>query len=592
MLEIGSLLDDKYRILREVGRGGMSVVYLALVERANKTWAVKEVRKKGESENDEIVKQGLLAETDILKRLNHPNLPSIIDVIDKEDTFIIVMDYIEGLSLSEVLADEGAQSQDAVIKWAKQLTDVLGYLHSREPAIIYRDMKPANIMLRPDGNITLIDFGTAREYKEKNLADTTYLGTIGYAAPEQFGGQGQTDARTDIYNLGATLYQLITDKNPSEPPYTIRPIREINPQLSPGLEMIISKCTEPNPDDRYQNAAELMYALENYETIDVRHKKRERNKLIGFIASGVMTIALGAGTLMAYNGAQGVKGEMYHTLVAKASDMTLTPKESVDLYLEAIAIDASDKNSYKKMIDVLINYDLARQEPMSATDIDYDALTLTAEEAAVFTRLDAGLSRKRQSNVTELVYPLQELQAANNDDYQEVIYLIANSFWYEYEVENARESAAVEWFELCTEKYPISNIYMKIGQTKAEIKRSRKQNRTVKMYEAYQELWETQKDLFKGAEEVNHNDTSLLVWPEIVKTINTEAQPLVTSGSSQEIYDLLDTIRQSAEKLRDTSQIVEIKDRLDTLLDEIEIAKKRVDVAVEQNEVINQGEEK
>ena len=124
------------------------------------------------------------------------------------------MDYIEGNPLSNALEEYGAQPQDMVIAWAKQLCDVLGYLHAQSPPIIYRDMKPSNVMLKPDGNITLIDFGTAREFKEKNLADTVCLGTIGYAAPEQFGGMGQTDARTDIYCLGATLYHLVTGQNP------------------------------------------------------------------------------------------------------------------------------------------------------------------------------------------------------------------------------------------------------------------------------------------------------------------------------------------------------------------------------------------
>ena len=155
MLEIGSLVDGKYKILNVVGKGGMSVVYLAMNERANKQWAIKEVRKDG-VQDFEVVKQNLIVETDILKNLNHPNLPSIIDVIDREDSFLIVMDYIEGKALSDVLKEYGAQPQEYVIEWAKQLCDVLGYLHSRVPPIIYRDMKPSNVMLKPDGNLTLI----------------------------------------------------------------------------------------------------------------------------------------------------------------------------------------------------------------------------------------------------------------------------------------------------------------------------------------------------------------------------------------------------------------------------------------------------
>ena len=218
MLEIGSLVDGKYKILNVIGHGGMSVVYMAINEKANKTWAIKEVRKDGKLDFEEV-KQGLTVETNMLKKLRHNNLPSIVDVIEDEDTFIIVMDYIEGKPLSDAIQEYGAQPQESVIKWAKQLCNVLGYLHSQTPAIIYRDMKPSNVMLKPDGNLVLIDFGIAREYKEQNLADTTCLGTIGYAAPEQFGGRGQTDARTDIYCLGATLHHLITGQDPCKPPY-------------------------------------------------------------------------------------------------------------------------------------------------------------------------------------------------------------------------------------------------------------------------------------------------------------------------------------------------------------------------------------
>ena len=211
MLEIGSLVDGKYKILNKVGQGGMSVVYLAMNEKANKQWAVKEVRKDGVLDF-EAVKQGLVAETDILKSLSHPNLPSIIDVIDTEDSFIIIMDYIQGNDLMNIVDEYGAQPQESVIEWGKQLADVLLYLHTQNPPIIYRDLKPKNIMLKPDGNITLIDFGTARKFKENKNGDTVSLGTPEYAAPEQYGGLGQTNERTDIYGFGATLYHLVVSE--------------------------------------------------------------------------------------------------------------------------------------------------------------------------------------------------------------------------------------------------------------------------------------------------------------------------------------------------------------------------------------------
>ena len=131
MLEIGSLVDVKYKILNKIGQGGMSIVYLAMNERANKQWAIKEVRKDG-VQNFQAVKQGVIAETEMLKKLSHPNLPSIIDVIDRDGTFLIVMDYVEGRHLESVVKEYGAQSQEDVIEWAKQLCDVLSYLRSEE----------------------------------------------------------------------------------------------------------------------------------------------------------------------------------------------------------------------------------------------------------------------------------------------------------------------------------------------------------------------------------------------------------------------------------------------------------------------------
>lgn len=234
MLEIGSLVDGKYKILSEIGHGGMSVVYMAINEKAKKTWAVKEVRKDGKMDFN-TVRQGLMAEIETLKKLKHPNLPSIVDVIEDEDSFIIVMDYIEGRSLDKIIEENGAQPESYVVEWAKQLCDVLGYLHSRQPAIIYRDMKPANVMLKPDGNIMVIDFGTAKNY-EIDLGETTGIGTIGYAAPEQYigSGLGRTDARTDIYCLGITLYHLLTNVDPCKNLISDKSIRAINPALSHG----------------------------------------------------------------------------------------------------------------------------------------------------------------------------------------------------------------------------------------------------------------------------------------------------------------------------------------------------------------------
>lgn len=261
MEEVGTVIDNKYEIIELIGQGGMSEVYLVMDNHLNIPLTAKKLRKNADDKDNKVIVQSAIAEANLIKRINHPAIVRIYDIINNYDAVYIIEEYIKGETLGKILDEHGAQSQELVIEWGIQLCDALSYLHALEPAIIYRDMKPANIILTPSRNIKLIDFGIAREYKPNNIADTSALGTVGYAAPEQYGGKGQTDVRTDIYCLGVTLYHLVTGQNPCEPPYEIYPIRQWNPQLSADLERIIVKCTQRDPDSRYQNCGELMNEL-------------------------------------------------------------------------------------------------------------------------------------------------------------------------------------------------------------------------------------------------------------------------------------------------------------------------------------------
>ena len=142
----------------------MSTVYLAAEEKTDRLWAVKAMRKQSTGDF-EMAKQSLLAEASILKKLKHPGLPEITEVIERENTVLIIMDYVEGYSLERIVKEQGPQREENAVNWAKQLCDILSYLHTRNPPVIYRDMKPSNIIRREDGRIVLIDFGTAREFK-------------------------------------------------------------------------------------------------------------------------------------------------------------------------------------------------------------------------------------------------------------------------------------------------------------------------------------------------------------------------------------------------------------------------------------------
>lgn len=257
-LQIGDKLYDRFQILHLVGEGGMSRVYLAYDMRLGKTFAVKEYVK-GKSN---ITAEAMFLEIELLKKLNHPAIPQIYDVLDNVDAVIIVMEYVEGSSMDRVLSERTSFPEEKVLEFARQLGELLDYLHDRPAPIIYRDMKPGNLILQPDGTLKLIDFGAARIYEKHASSDTVCLGTRGYAAPEQYGGMGQTDSRTDIYGLGITLHQMVTGKNPTLPPYEILPIRQINLKLSKKLEAIIEKCTQRDPDKRYQSAKELLRDIE------------------------------------------------------------------------------------------------------------------------------------------------------------------------------------------------------------------------------------------------------------------------------------------------------------------------------------------
>lgn len=553
MLEIGSLIDGKYKILNKVGQGGMSVVYLAMNEKANKQWAIKEVRKDG-VKDFEIVKQGLVAETDLLKKLSHPSLPSIIDLIEGPDTFLIVMDYIQGNPLSKALEEYGAQPQEYVIEWAKQLCDVLEYLHTRTPPIIYRDMKPANIMLKPDGNICLIDFGTAREFKEKNLADTTCLGTVGYAAPEQFGGMGQTDARTDIYCLGATLYHLVTGRNPCDPPYEILPIRQVNPALSSGLERIIQKCTQRNPDDRYQSCAELMYALENYEKIDDAYRKKQKRKLGLFLASAGLTLAFGAASLWGYLSGEQKKTENYDLMLRSAST-------AQDCY-DAILTDPSRSEAYEQLADLLTQ--------------DH---VLTGEEGQQLLKLQAGLDEEKSNGFSERVDVLKTLKEKNPDGYQEVCYRIGESFLFYYDTADDRDSytKAAKWLSEATEKYPVAEIYCSIASCMDTIDQynGAKIKQTEKMYEEYERLWGMLRELKAQADGFDSVDSRLEVWTKINRLIDRNAAQFLEVADADQIAGLLQEISDEA----GTVKLSVLQDTVRQLQDEIAATIRRVETS-------------
>lgn len=247
-----SLLKGKYQLQSVIGEGATSKVYLASDIQSNKQLAIKIL--KDDYKSDEKAKSVLIEEAQTLMKLNHPSIPKVEDIIDDSDCVAVVMDYVEGATLRKIIENYGAQSAEVVIDLSLQLCDFLEYLHSFNPPYIYRDMKPANIIVKPDMKIAVVDFGIMRTYKPGKAVDTVCLGTSGFAPPEQY-GTAQTDPRSDIYSLGMTMYCICFGVKPQGKDYQIAD--EAKTPLESELLKVVKKCTELNPNDRYSSCAEL-----------------------------------------------------------------------------------------------------------------------------------------------------------------------------------------------------------------------------------------------------------------------------------------------------------------------------------------------
>ena len=261
-----SLLQQRYIIVGPVGRGGMGAVYEAVDTRiGNRRVAIKEMSQ-GQLSEAELVEATarFQHEARLLGSLHHPNLPGVSNAFSERGRSYLVMDFIDGKTLLQVLKESGGRPLpvEQVLHYARQLCDVLSYLHSQLPPIIFRDVKPSNIMITANGRVFLIDFGIARIFKEGQEQDTVFLGSPGYAPPEQH-GTSQTNPRSDLYSLGATLYYCLTGNDPyyAKDHFFFPPIRQINPQVPIELDSLIQRMVALDERQRPTSAAEVQQAL-------------------------------------------------------------------------------------------------------------------------------------------------------------------------------------------------------------------------------------------------------------------------------------------------------------------------------------------
>lgn len=522
----GTVLGGTYRILEELGRGGNGTVYLARHERAGRLWAVKEIPKKGNS---------LIMEARLLKKLHHPGLPSMGDILEENEMIYLVMDYIEGCSLKEILEKEKSQSQEKVVEWGIQLCGVLAYLHSQ--SVIYRDMKPSNIMLGKDGRIVLVDFGTARERKAESEGDTECLGTRGYAAPEQYGGRGQTGPETDIYGLGAVMYHLLTGKNPLDPPYGYPPIRRIRPDLSGGLEKILAICTRENPEERYHTCMELLQALEHYEELEEAYvQKKKRKKLfLKIIVSAVMIIFAGCMSVWMKQKSEIKKNyEIYLTEAAGSVDRD----KKEELLRQAIIIDSREKKAYEQLLQCFLE----------------DDGSFSAEEERFWKET----LNERNTKGKRCVEELQE----NRGAYVSVAYHAGLMYFYYYE-ESGGKRASFRWFQAAAEgkrgKELLESEYIRaeiLKRISGYYDLLDKQGRTGDIVVSYKEYWNDLTALIdRGIEKEDNWVTAFVIYREMALQVTFHAEDFSLAGvSKQQVCGQLDTIKKNIKEWEESTE--------------------------------------
>lgn len=269
----------KYRVISELGRGGSSTVYLAEDPILEKLWAIKAIPKGNKKQLDEAL---------IMRNLDHHGLPRITGQMEDNEYYYLVMDFIEGKTLYEECRQK-VPEKETIVDWGIQICDILEYLHSRKPPIIYRDLKPGNLILTPDGKVKLVDFGIAKEQDEKAMGS---FGTRGFAAPEQY--KGKASVQSDIYNLGACLRWLLKD------------------QKVPELEFLLRKCLRDDPKQRFQSAGKVKRRLLKLKAKWEKSKK-ERKVLMIFLLA---VLLLGIGEIVR-EGIVGVQNALFISLTGE-----------------------------------------------------------------------------------------------------------------------------------------------------------------------------------------------------------------------------------------------------------------------------------
>lgn len=531
-IQPGSIVANKYQIIRQIGKGGMSRVFLAVDLHLNKQWAIKEIRKTANTKNNQIIENSLVAEANLMKDLDYPALPRIVDIIDDGKTLCVVMDYVEGESLDKILKQYGKQSEEDVINWAIQLCGTLDYLHSHN--IIYRDMKPANIMVNSEGNVKVIDFGIAREYKEGGSSDTVIMGTPGYAPPEQYDRNQQTDARSDIYALGMTMHHLVTGIDPRSTDYHYQPVRKIDPTLSEGIEAIINKCVQSHPEDRYQSCVEMIYDLQHPDLITKAFRDRLKKRLNLFIAltATAALLLVGAGATRIAS-AQTLKSN-YINLIS--TDTSTEYGQKIDNYISAINLVGNDPRAYILLLQAY------RDNGVFGDDESNQFLALyNANQESMNARSQDFLDLNYEAGITYFY-----LYSGNDQSFRT---RVLKSFPFFSRIVESEETE-FQYYNIAQSYSIVGDFYSRYIVDATSIREPAKEN--------YEQLIDSLRLCMENMDEYEYDDAayiSLTMYREIINLINDHRRGLATTHvDKKSVMDILNTAYNKTETVSVTQE--------------------------------------
>lgn len=404
MLKPGDIIDDLYRIDSEIGEGGAGIIYLGYHLRLHKQIVIKKIK------DDYIGMMQERSEADILKQLHHPSLPQVYDFIQRDNEIFTVMDYIQGKDLGYFIQNKIKPEEREIFLWLKQLCEVLVYLHSRNPVIIHNDIKPQNIILRPDGSVCLVDFNVSFDKENKII----YGYSKKYASPELIqsaiacqNGQErdaiQIDERSDIYSLGATMHYLIDGADCSE-----------------ELLRIISKAMNPMPEQRYKSAADMLSDIQNIRTRDKDFRRLKRTQRIYY---GVSVLLLISGVSGIFYGWRTVTGEEFlkeyqvFAQVASGDDHAEIIKEGMKL-LNNKKYQLVSENFDKEVSDIfyiIANCYFEEKQYQEAGNYYQKAIDLTSDNSNYYRDYAISEARLKDTKKAEEILKKAEKQGMETD---------------------------------------------------------------------------------------------------------------------------------------------------------------------------------